>query len=100
MSISGDLCQDHVWSNFTSSLSTAPNISGMSQNGLLPMCIECMFLRTMSGPCWGHIWPSSTLRPAEALKFVKIESTWSEANIYGVSIFGDHVSTMSGPCLA
>ena len=70
----------------------------MSQNGLLPMCIECLFLRTMSGPCWGHIWPSSTLRPAEALKFVKIEWTWSEANIYGVSIFGgpceDHVGTL------
>ena len=40
--------------------------------------------------------PSSTLTPGEALKFVKIESTWSEANIYGVSIVNcqDHVGTM------
>ena len=36
------------------------------------LCMEFLFLGTMSGPCWDHVRPNLTSRPDTALKFSRL----------------------------
>ena len=57
--------------------------------------MECIFLGTMSGPCWDHVWPSFTSQPAIALEFPGLsQNDQRPMSIMGCPILG----TMSGPC--
>ena len=56
--------------------------------------MECLFLGTMSGPCWDHVWPSFTSRPAIAMKFSKLNINGLRPISMECLFFG----TMSGPC--
>merc|ERR1712081_75438 len=49
----------------------------------------------MSGPCWDHVWPSFTSRPARALKLSRLSQHGLRTLPMDCLIFG----TMSGPCL-
>ena len=52
-----------------------------------------IFFGTMSGPCWDHVWPSFTSRPARALKF----STLNPNGLRTISMECLFLGTMSGP---
>ena len=47
-----------------------------------------------SGPCWDHVWPSFTSRPARALKFL----TLNPSGLRNISTLCLFFGTMSGPC--
>ena len=59
------------------------------------MCMECLFLGTMSGPCWDHVRPNFTSKPDRALKFSGLSQHGLKSHVYKVSTFW----TMSGPFL-
>ena len=44
-------CWDHVSLSFTSRSARALKFARLSQHGLFYLCLECLLLRTMLGPC-------------------------------------------------
>ena len=48
----------------------------------------------MSRPCWDHVWPSFTFRPATALRF----STLKRYGLRYISMERLFFGTISGPC--
>jgi len=58
--------------------------------------MECLFW----GLCLDHVWPSCTLKPAIALKFLKLsQHGLRPISMSCLSIYGENVRTMMGPCL-
>ena len=58
------------------------------------MSRECLFLGTMSGPCWDHVWANFTLSLATAVKFLGL----SQNGVRPMCIECLFLRTMSGPC--
>ena len=48
----------------------------------------------MFGPCWDHVWPSFTFRPARSLKYLRLSQFGLMQMSYEVPTFWDHVDAM------
>ena len=62
------------------------------------MSRECLFLGTMSGPCWDHVWSNFTSSLATALKFSGLSQNGPNPMCI-VSVSENNVRTILGPHL-